>query len=93
MSRKIPLLPSWLILLALFGTPLVRGVLAKRGLSPEQVSNLTVYFLVVVLLAAGVVLYRMRDRLPAPKAKPPRRWFLRRAPAAPSADTLPSDPH
>lgn len=91
MSRKIPLLPSWLILLALFGTPFVRGVLAQRGLSPEQVSNLTVYFLVVVLIAAGVVLYQMRDRLPARKPKPSRRWFRRRVPAPP--ESLPSDPH
>jgi hypothetical protein len=84
MKRKIPLLPTWLLLAAIFGTPFVRGFLAKQGLSPAQVSNLTLYFFAVALIVAGVVLYRMRDQLPARPKKPKRRWFRRDATREPA---------
>lgn len=84
MRRKIPLLPTWLLLAAVFGAPFIRGFLAKQGLSPAQVSNLTVYFFVVALGVAGYVLYSMRDQLPSRPRKPKRRWFGRRTRTEPT---------
>jgi len=86
MARKLPLIPTWLVLFAVFGTPFLRSFFQGRGFSPERSSNLAFYCCVVLAIAAFGSLWILRDQLPARPKKPKRRWFGLRAAKSPAVD-------
>lgn len=93
MARKIPLLPTWIAIGAVFGAPFVRSALRESGLGDSAVGTATALAACALLIISGVVLYRMRDQLPPPTPKKRRRWFWRRRASKPrQAESQDDDP-
>lgn len=78
--RKVPLLPAWLAIVGLFGGPFLHGQAQALGLSEVFSENIGLTFAIGAFIAAGVVLWKQRSKLPAQTTR--RRGLVARALAA-----------
>jgi len=76
--RKIPLVPTWLCMLGIFGGPFINGKLVSAGVEKETAESAAVAFAIATLTVAAAVLWRQRALLPT-TAKPRRVTLLAKA--------------
>lgn len=93
-TRKVPLVTTWFGIATVFGYPLVRGYLLRRGVDDVLAGRLALAFVWlcgITTLASG---WYLRGDFVRPEKKPRRslkRFFRRRATKVVPAPT-PSDP-
>lgn len=76
MDRKIPLLPTWLFMAGVFGSPFIRKALIDRGTTVEAASNVAISISIVLVLLAGIAVYWQRDRIPPEHRLKRSKWLL-----------------
>lgn len=76
MARKIPLLPTWLFMAGVFGSPFVRKALLDRGFTNDAASSAALWTSAVLVVIAGIVVYVQRDRIPPEHRLKRSKWLL-----------------
>ena len=70
------MLPTWLFLGGVFGSPFLRKLLLDRGLNDAAATNVAVLCSIALVILAGFTVYWQRDRIPEEDRLKRSKWLL-----------------